>query len=141
MAETLASSGKADSGGGSIRTDVSTIPRARRGSRTRSRILIDQFVNILSEPGRIDSRCAGARGQQHPGRHCHTAADGHELPDGHTIESDDVRLPAVEAAHDFAAVIPKRPLGDHLRHSGSVARVRRQPSYCAKSESAAPTTV
>ena len=56
MAATLAFSGKADSGGGSIKTDVATIPRARRGSGARSWILIDQFVNILSEPGRIDSR-------------------------------------------------------------------------------------
>jgi len=116
MAETLASSGKADSGGGSIKTDVSTIPRVRRGSGTRSWILIDQFVNILSEPCRIDSRCAGKRGHQHPGWYRHTAADGHELPDRHAIARDDVRLAAVEAAHDFAAVIPKRPLGDHLRH-------------------------
>jgi len=46
------------SGGGSIKTDVSTIPRARRGSGTRSRILIDQFVNILPELDRIDSRSA-----------------------------------------------------------------------------------
>jgi hypothetical protein len=58
MAATLASSGIAVSGGGSIKTDVSTIPRARRGSGTRSRILIDQFVNILPEPDRIDSRGA-----------------------------------------------------------------------------------
>src|SRR2546430_8291051 len=126
MADTLVSCGKADSGGGSIRTDVSIIPRVRRGSGTRSRILIYQFVNILSEPGRIDSRCAGERGHQHPGWHCRTAADGHELPDGHTIARDDVGLAAVEAAHDFAAVIPKRPLGDHLRHLSSVARVRHQ---------------
>src|SRR5207302_4191278 len=80
MAETLASSGKADSGGGSIKTDVSTIPRVRRGSGTRSRILIDRFVDILPEPGRIDSRCAGERGHQHAGWHCHRAADGHEPP-------------------------------------------------------------
>jgi len=42
MAATLASSGMAVSGGGSIKTDVSTMPRARRGLGTRSRILIDQ---------------------------------------------------------------------------------------------------
>src|SRR5438309_4085511 len=125
MAATLASSGNADSGGGSIRTDVSTIPRARRGSGTRSRILIDQFVNIASEPGWIDSRGPGERFQQHPSRHRFTAPDGHELPDGHAVARDDVRLASVETAHDFAALIPKRPLGDDLSHEGSVARVRR----------------
>src|ERR1700674_2258464 len=136
MAETLASSGKADSGGGSIKTDVSTIPRARRGSGTRSRILIDLFVYILSEPCRIDSWCAGKCGHQHPGRHCHAAADRHELPDRHTIARDDVGLAAVEPAHDFTALIPKGPLCDDLRHRTNVARVRQDGASGGSARSA-----
>jgi len=93
----------------------------------RSRILIDQFVNILSKPGRIDSWRAGERGQQHRNWHRLVAPDGHELPNGNTVAGDDVGLAAVEAAHYCAAFIPKRPLGDHLSHAISVARVRRHP--------------
>jgi hypothetical protein len=95
---------------------VSTIPRARRGSGTWSRILVDQFVNIASELGPIDWRGAGKRGQQHSGWHRLSAPDGHELADGHAIPRDDVGLASIKTAHDFSAFIPKRPLGDHFRH-------------------------
>ncbi len=115
-----------------MRTDVSTIPRARRGSGTRSRILIDQFVNILPESNRIDARGASQGSQKHLSQHRLTAPDGHEFADWHAIARNDVGLAAVEPAHDFAALIPKRPLCDDPGHLASVARVRQLGYPCSK---------
>ena len=74
-----------------------------------------------------DPRSAGQGSQKHLGRHGPTAPDRHEFPDRHAIACDDVGLAAVEPAHDFAALVSQRSLGDDLCHRATVAHVLQRP--------------
>jgi hypothetical protein len=89
-----------------MRIEVSTMPRARRKSGPRPRILVDQRINVFSEPRTIDRRRPSQGGEESCRRNEHTASHRHELSYRYPIARDYVGLAAIEAAHNLATVVP-----------------------------------
>jgi hypothetical protein len=106
-----------------MRIEVSTRPRGRRTSGPRPWILVDQRINVCSEPRTIDRRRPSEGAKESCRRNEHAASHRQEFPYWYAVASDDVGLAAIEATHDLATVVPQCPLRDHLRHSFIVAPV------------------
>jgi hypothetical protein len=106
-----------------MRIEVSTRPRGRRTSGPRPWILVDQRINVCSEPRTIDRRRPSEGAKESCRRNEHAASHRQEFPYWYAVTSDDVGLAAIEATHDLATVVPQCPLRDHLRHSVIVAPV------------------
>ena len=98
-------------------------PRLWRGSATRSRLLVEKRIDVVAEPPSVDGGRAVENGDC--GLRCHELAlsQRRQLSDRHAVASYDERLPAVERAHDLAALVPELALCDLPGHAAIVAHV------------------
>ena len=125
----------------SMSTDVSISPRGRRESATRSRILIDDRVEVLSEsPGRYSRRSAES-GQHGLSRDEHALSQRDQLTDGHAVARHDECFPFIQGTHDAPAVIAQLSLCDAAIHEPSVAPTLRLKQHVADSWPIAPFTM
>ena len=100
----------------SITTEVSTSPRGCRGSGTRSRVLIDERVDIFLKSPRSDTRSAGECGENGFTGDEHPLPDGNEFAYGNAVARDDERPALVESAHDASAFVAQLSLSDTPTH-------------------------
>ena len=93
-------------------------------SRPRLRVLIQNRVDVVPKPPRIDRGRAGdgCRDRSAPDE---LTPDRAELTNRNAAPSNDEFLAAVESAHDLAAVVPKVTLTDDGAHEASVAHMLR----------------
>src|SRR5262249_5101649 len=107
-------------------TEVSSSPRSRRGSGTRRRVLVEDAVDVGTEPDWIDPRRSGERAHDDLRRDEAATPERDQLTHWRPVAGDDEGLALVERSHDLAAVVPELALGDLPCHVAIVARVRRE---------------
>src|SRR6185436_18478869 len=100
----------------SMTTDVSTSPRSGRTSATRSRLLIDDGVDVAAEPLAGDRRRTGEDRLDGFGGDKRTLADRDQFTDRDAVARDDEGIALVEGPHDPAAVVAQLALGDLPAH-------------------------
>ena len=92
-------------------------PRWARGeSGTRAGVLGCNAVEVVAEPGQVDTRSAPEHLDGSVGIHEPVAPKRGQLPDGYTMPGDDESLTPVQSPHDFAAVVPELTLGNVSCH-------------------------
>jgi hypothetical protein len=101
------------------------IPRSRRGSTTRRRILVDHCIHVVTELLELDRRsvsegCDRGLCGDEPAR-----SQWLQFADGNTVARDDESLAAIQRTHDVAAAIAELSLGDLACHRSIVAPVLR----------------
>src|SRR6266540_1989461 len=99
-------------------TDVSMRPRFV-ASTTRRDVLIHSSIEIGDEaatidPGGVSEHLGDVVSRSEP-----VAPNRDEFTDGHAATGHHERLPAVESAHDLAAVVTQFALGDRATHPGT----------------------
>ena len=109
----------------SMMTEVSTRPRGYRRSATRGRVLVEDRVDLRTEPIRFNLRGAGERRERDTCADKLPGPDGCQLSNRHAIARDQKGLATIEAAHDLATGVPELALGDRTGHRSSVAHVLR----------------
>jgi hypothetical protein len=87
-------------------TDVSMSPRGWRGSATRTRSLVENGIDVITEPLPLDRRCTRKSSDRSPRADELTLSKRCQLTDGNPVARDDEGLAAVERPHDLAALIP-----------------------------------
>jgi hypothetical protein len=111
-------------------------PRALRASATARRVVVEDRVDVSSEPVGRDRRGTSERGNGRLGCDEWARAQWRQLAHRHAIARYDESLPTVERSHDVTAAVPELPLRDLTRHGRSVARVLQDQTGAQRLERA-----